>query len=143
MDWLKSARTDLETALGKYGYSLELARPIINQLYKKKTVYNDNVIYYGGHKVRLGHYFRHLFQTVKFVDRVTFLNTEQKREYVKMLRAQMSDYEQEIFFFNSLSIGREWLQEKYIDNYELTKNLPERIIGIDPDVYFPKSRGKR
>lgn len=34
--------------------------------------------YYGGHQFRLGHYFRHLYQTYKFVDSSEFLSKEQK-----------------------------------------------------------------
>lgn len=137
----KSARTSLYEALNEYNCYYPFSEAIIKELYDKKTKYSEGTVYNGGHKVRLGHYFRHLFQTVKYVDSQPFLDREQKRQYVKMLRAQMSDYEHEIFFLNALSIGYEWKDNGYIDNYELTKNLPKRIWGIDPDIYFPNGRG--
>lgn len=78
----------------------------------------------------LGHYFRHMYQTVCFVDKQTLLNPEEKYAYVKMLRAQMSDYEQILFYYNAMSsMGKSW-REIGADNlsliirYKLIKNVP-------------------
>ncbi len=132
----KATRPDLEHFLLKYGYDETLTNPIISELYLKKTKYNNNTVYYGGHQVRLGHYFRHLFQAVKFVDKATFLSPDQKYEYVKTLRAQLTQYELGIFFLNSLSIGQEW--QKYMTTYRLIKNLPKNFIAdnINPKNYY-------
>jgi hypothetical protein len=96
--------------------------------------------YYGGHQHRLGHYFRHLFQSYKFISSQSFLTPEEKYFYGKTLRAQLSTYEQFILFFNSLSsLGMKWeymadVQNlssdlkiddfKLITRYNLIKNLP-------------------
>lgn len=76
----------------------------------KPVFYRDNYIkYYGGHQIRLGHYFRHLFQMVNYVNDNKLFQYQQKYDYVKLLRAQMSTYEQVVFYFNSLSsIGDIW-----------------------------------
>ncbi len=134
----KATRPDLEHFLQKYGYDKTLTNPIIAELYLKKTKYNNKTVYYGGHQVRLGHYFRHLFQAVKFVDKATFLNPDQKYEYVKTLRAQLTQHELAIFFLNSLSIGQEWEKNKYIITYKMVKNLPKNFIAddINPKDYY-------
>jgi hypothetical protein len=135
----KRARPDLEHFFAKYGYDKSLTDSIVNELYKKKAEYNPNVVYYGGHQVRLGHYFRHLFQTVKFVDKAAFLEPMQKYDYVKTLRAQLTQHELAIFFLNSLSIGEEWNNKNYMVNYKMIKNLPQYFIdGIKPKKYYSK-----
>lgn len=112
--------------------------------------------YYGGHQFRLGHYFRHLYQSYKFIDSSDFLNPQQKRHYGKMLRAQLSTYEQALLFINSLSRqGMKWgimaesttptdrahnltCKSDYIARYELIKNLPgTHMSGIVYSRYYP------
>jgi len=113
--------------------------------------------YYGGHQFRLGHYFRHLYQTVKFVDRHKGLSEKQKYSYVKILRAQLSTYEQALLFLNSVScLGLIWEfnpdfieskipfvnfnrknKRKLITKYALIKNLPgETIFGIKVRLFY-------
>ena len=67
--------------------------------YDLKHVYSFGV----GHLRRLGHYIRHLFQTVKFVDDQPneIISMEDKYSYVSNLRAQLSAHEQILLFYNS------------------------------------------
>lgn len=107
--------------------------------------YRDNFVkYYGGHQLRLGHYFRHMYQTVNYVNDIKLFTYVEKYEYIKMLRAQMSTYEQIVFYFNSLSsMGDIWelclskrfdasmsqpteielLNKQLVTKYNLIKNL--------------------
>ncbi|WP_426327770.1 putative phage abortive infection protein [Pedobacter sp. R-06] len=111
--------------------------------------------YYGGHQHRLGHYFRHLFQSYKFLDKNKLLIKEQKYFYGKTLRAQLSTYEQALIFINSIStLGMRWEYTfkndvKYlgdeasstglITEYHLIKNLPgNHFVGITYKKYYPK-----
>lgn len=101
-------------------------------LTKEKRSYLKN----DGHQNVLGHYFRHIFQTVTYIDSRTLLNYEEKYEYIKTLRAQLSTIEQLVFFYNSISIlGLPWeKKENIIDNkklitkYNLVKNLTFNLI---------------
>lgn len=103
---------------------------------------------FDGHQSRLGHYFRHLFQTINYVDDQNFLSYEQKYFYVRTLRAQWSTHEQAIFFFNALSnFGKPWElsatedNKKLLTKYNLIKNIPNGFIrGIDLKKYFPNVR---
>lgn len=108
--------------------------------------------YYGGHQFRLGHYFRHLFQSFKFLNKQIFLSESQKYEYGKLYRAQLSNYEQALLLINinSLSsLGMKWeyvpengenfnYSNKLITKYNLIKNLPgEMMFGITYKTYYP------
>lgn len=109
--------------------------------------------YYGGHQFRLGHYYRHLFQTVKYIDKEEDLSYDAKYSYIKTLRAQLSTYEQIVFFINSLSsVGREWEFEKryylsqgdtdnfqLITKYNFIKNIPvnEVLNGVFLTDFYP------
>jgi hypothetical protein len=78
----------------------------------------------------LGHYYRHLYQAVCFVDKQKQLKPEEKYSYVKMLRAQLSDYEQILFYYNAMSsMGTSWLELgddnlSLIIRYKMIKNVP-------------------
>lgn len=72
---------------------------------------NFNYTPFAGHTSRLGHYFRQLFLLVKYVagkpDRE--LNESEKLEYLRMVRAQLSEHEQLMLYFNYLSgYGYAW-----------------------------------
>jgi Putative phage abortive infection protein len=110
--------------------------------YRKE--YNQWLLF-DGHQTRLSHYHRHLFQTVKYVDKQKFLFDWEKYDYIKTLRAQLSTHEQAIFFFNSLSpLGAPWelntnAKIKLITKYNFIKNLPMGFtLDVDAKKYFPK-----
>lgn len=135
----------------------------VNQLFKafedkqKKIQKEFDYKPFEGHQSRLGHYFRHLFQSVKYIDNQpkNLLSYEQKYQYVKSLRAQLSNPEQVILFFNSISdLGKAWeLDEeikdpnyRLITKYNLIKNIPlgySNLIDIRtyyPDIFYEGQR---
>lgn len=106
--------------------------------------------YYGGHQFRLGHYFRHLFQSYKYLNNHPDLQDKEKYEYGKMYRAQLSTYEQALLLVNSISsLGMKWEltpentaspknSTKLITKYNLIKNLPgKHLSGIRYATYYP------
>lgn len=130
--------TIYQADLKEFGYELGALKFDSNYefiyLIKKIRIFYKR---FGGHQYKLGHYFRHLFQTVKFIDKQALLSYDDKYEYIKTLRAQLSNYEQYILFFNSISfVGREWeLNYKsttsydpkrwIISKYNFIKNIPD------------------
>lgn len=83
---------------------------------------------YKGYSSSLGHYFRHLFLMVKFVaysDAITDYNSKMK--YLKILRAQLSNHEQILLFYNWLSTdyGGAWENEenRFFTEYKIIHNL--------------------
>jgi hypothetical protein len=132
-----------------YNWTSEFESYYLTSLY-----YDDNYEkYYGGHQFRLGHYFRHLFQTVLFIDKSDLWNYHSKYSYIRLLRGQLSTYEQAILFFNSLSqLGRVWeletklnpataieLNSHLITKYDLIKNIHSDVMipNISSSMFYP------
>lgn len=104
--------------------------------------------YYGGHQYKLGHYFRHLYQQVKYIDKLSLYNYHDKYEMVKTMRAQLSSPEQYVIFFNSISfVGRAWEFEsiikgnnpdnRFISKYNFIKNVPELTLLVNNSQHLP------
>jgi len=140
----KNSKRILKSELSNYE-EIKIQK-IINELSKDRKQDEVNgkkrkFKYYGGHQSRLGHYYRHLFQTVNYVhDRDLNIN---KKEYVKILRAQLSNHEQALFALNSISsVGKEWNKLGLIDEYQLIKNIPKNFFNPDDELdlkqLFPK-----
>lgn len=104
--------------------------------------------YYGGHQFRLGHYFRHLYQSYKYLHNHKDVKDGDRYSYGKMYRAQLSTYEQALLLINSISsLGMKWeytpeiiqskKTSKLIAEYNLIKNLPGgHISGIRYKTYY-------
>ncbi|OFX70097.1 MAG: hypothetical protein A2X12_06330 [Bacteroidetes bacterium GWE2_29_8] len=101
----------------------------------------------NGNLKYLGMYFRHLYQTVTYIDEVKILSYKEKYHYVKTLRAQLSNEEEIILFFNSISeLGSVWELDQTDDNkklitkYNLIKHQPSHgiihFINYYPDVHY-------
>lgn len=128
---------------------------IFNKILKININYKkiEYAKYYGGHQFRLGHYFRHLFQSVNYINKAKDLPYSMKYENIKLLRAQISTFEQKLIFLNSISaLGRSWELEKigensqeiHLDNqlitkYNLIKNIPDDVLfnKIKISSYYP------
>lgn len=117
--------------------------------FTKKINKNYHYKYFGGHQQRLGHYFRHLFQTVNYCNNSKVLKGQYKikYEYLKTYRAQFSTYEQSVFTYNSISVlGRIWeldqpkkeVNKQLITKYNLIKNIPAEFISeINLTDFYP------
>jgi len=104
---------------------------------KNKACYAKRVsgeTIFDGHQHRLGHYYRHLYQLVNFIDKQEddVLSQDEKYDYVKTVRAQLSNHEQALLLLNILTpLGREWSSggkgknTDFLARYKLVKNIPE------------------
>jgi hypothetical protein len=93
---------------------------------------------FDGHVNRLGHYYRNLFHTVKYVANQSF-DKEEKYEYIKMIRAQLSNFEQLMLYYNALAwFDADW--KVYFTDYRLIKNLPLPLADFHkkPEDHFRK-----
>lgn len=89
----------------------------------------------------LAHYYRYLYNVLRFVH--DYKNINDKLKYVKLLRAQLSDYELLMLFYTAINKNglNYWI---YIHDYELFDNLPPSML-IKPehkDLYSEKSFGE-
>ena len=102
-----------------------------------------------GHNAELGCYYRHLYQIIRFI--ACYPNREMREEekygYAKLVRSHLSDYEQFLLYYNSLSdFGEPWNKPLCNDNayppqnmgligrFRMIKNLPGNINwrGLNP-----------
>ena len=120
---------------------------------------------FGGHSSRLGHYYRHLYQTVKLAVTDIELKAETSEKefenryaYVKLLRVQLSNHEQAMIYFNSFFVaGNVWwldsdyknpwgMELSYFLDYAFVKNLPfnlTRGLGPEPVALFREKLEER
>lgn len=95
--------------------------------------------YFHLHQSDIGHYFRNLYRIVRYTEKANFTN-KFKVDHIKMLRAQLSNYEILILAYNGLHhYGAKF--HRLIEKYELLNNLnteervpkgwEKRIIDIE------------
>jgi len=108
---------------------------------------NTRYVPFQGHESRLAHYYRHLFQTVKYVvsqEDKKIISYDEVRQYLRILRAQLSNSEQLMLYYNYIcGFGKNW-DKKGVKNYQfLTKyrmihNIPVgRVKTVEnPRIHF-------
>ena len=81
--------------------------------------------FHNEYQSEFGHYFRNMYNIVKFVDNST---VKDKRLYTNLIRAQLSSFELALLFYNSLStMGREKFVP-LIEKYSLLKTVPKNAL---------------
>jgi len=87
------------------------------------------------HQTELGHYYRYLYNVVRFVSESNY----DDGPYIRLIRAQLSDQELLMLFYNSTSeYGRNF--KKYIEQYALLDNMPEiRLLNSNHKDLLNKS----
>ena len=102
---------------------------------------------FTGHESRLGHYYRHLYSAVKYVvkkEKEGLFDYNQSREYLKILRAQMSNDEQLLLYYNyRIGFGENWDYlggegNQFLTKYRMLHNLPVNRVKYaeDPRKHF-------
>ncbi|WGQ15037.1 putative phage abortive infection protein [Sphingobacterium faecium] len=106
---------------------------------------------FSGHQSRLGHYYRHMFNLVKHVVKQSneLLSYAEKRRYLKVFRAQLSNHEIVILYYNWLGgYGKAWedtdrlKRKRYFTDYKLLHNLEKSLVmpDFDPIVEFGQEK---
>lgn len=145
----------------EFPQNLELsADTFINAFQYQLKQKNLSIETLKGHQDILGHYYQHMFQTVNYINEqpASLFSYDEKYEYIKTLRVQLSVSEQLLLYYNSLSeLGKKWeLQENLEDNrklitkYNLIKNIPVDLLLYPesdirptyPDVYYERDTGQ-
>ena len=116
----------LEEALHAEGVSEESVKFRIRHEWSKTKLSSISYRPFDGHQSRLGHYFRHLYQTAKYIKQH---GGEHSTDYAGILRAQLSNHEQALLALNALSdIGKNWRIEKLVVDFALIKNIPNAFF---------------
>ncbi len=85
--------------------------------------------FYETRQQDVGHYFRSLYNLVKFVD---MSSTPDKRLYTNLVRAQLSTYELALLCYNCLSSFGAEKFKPFVEDYALLKGLSvDALIEAD------------
>jgi hypothetical protein len=88
-----------------------------------------NYVPFDGHVSKLGHYYRHLYQMVKFIRNQVEL--DDPYFFMKTLRAQLSNHEQLLLYYNSFFATGWWTEKLFLDS-RIIKNIPLYLTDVGP-----------
>lgn len=90
----------------------------------------------------LSSYFRNMYNLIKLIDNDKYLSKQEKKDLITIYRAQLSNPELYVLFFNLRSyFGKKWNNKGYVERYELLKNIPKNYCdGYNPEYYYKKIR---
>jgi hypothetical protein len=80
-------------------------------------------IFFARNEHEVGHYFRHLYSIVAFIDRSSF-SPAVKNSYTKLLRAQLSSCELLLLFYNCLHEKGRRKFKPLVEKYGLLEHMP-------------------
>lgn len=129
---------DISEATKRGDYSSETAY-YMHEIYVKRACNR----FFENNEHYLGHYLRNLYNLLRMVDNNKSLkNIEEKKEYTRIIRSQISSYEYIIIFYNCFQ--KNGLKFKYYaDKFELFDNMNNSLLfnSLDKKI-FDESLGK-
>ena len=98
--------------------------------------------FFAEYQSHVDHYFRHLYNVVKFVHQSDF-SFEAKKFYTNLIRAQLSSEELGLLFYNCLS-KREAKFKDLVEKYALLEDMRfETLINKEhKNFYAPSAYGE-
>ena len=140
-----SGRECFRSLRGNLNNRLEIA---ISQGRPKTEVFNAvyEEEFFSVFQPYVGHYFRHLYNIVKFVHEHEFFdekNFKEKKRYTNFIRAQLSCNELGVLFYNYLS-DRGAKFKDLVEKYALFEDMPSEVL-IDEEhrkLYVPSAYGE-
>ncbi|MFB9215535.1 putative phage abortive infection protein [Vibrio sinaloensis] len=88
--------------------------------------------FWKSHQKELGHYFRFLYNIVRFIDE----SNVDKTTYMRIVRAQLSDQELALLFYNCLSKHGRDKFKPLVESYTLFDNLPLSMLLREEHKYL-------
>lgn len=81
-------------------------------------------------------YFRHLYRIIKYINESKLIETKDKYEYAAIVRAQLSEYELLMLFYNALNVKDNGIYKfkSLIETYALFNNLRIEELARHEDV---------
>lgn len=88
-------------------------------------------------------YFRHLYRIFKYIDESTLIENVQRYNYTCIVRAQLSDNELLMLFYNALNIHEdgEYKFKNLIEKYAIFNNLRENMLARGNEDYILYGKG--
>ena len=105
---------------------------------KLEEIIQEYKSFYEKHQAYIGHYFRNLYHIVKLVhDNTSLEKYDDKMQYMRIIRAQLSSYELVLLLYNVLFNAEHWKERNflnYINEYNLLHNMEKKLL-IQPEHY--------
>lgn len=133
--WPISARIDIAYTCTFFGahisseeilrnYGPEKIKELFGLIHTERQNNKSERRQFGGHQLRLSHYFRNLYSAYTFIDDAK-ISDEEKFSLGKVLRSKLSNHEQAVLVLNIMShLGAEWERTGLVEKYKPFKNLP-------------------
>ncbi|WP_139316514.1 putative phage abortive infection protein [Algoriphagus marinus] len=120
--------------LNRYDKSQIIIKEIIKEIENKPNINIGRT-----NQTNLSTYFRNMYNAIKLIDNSDLMSDGEKKELIKIYRAQLSNPELYIIFFNIISrFGNKWIERRYVNKYEFLKNIPKDYCdGYSPKKFFP------
>lgn len=98
---------------------------------------NEYKNYFQSRAQNLSHYYRYIYNMFKIIYE-SDLSSDDKKKYANILRAQLSNYELLMLFYNANFVhGRKF--KKYMNSYAILDNLPaEKLINKKHVAFYDK-----
>ncbi|WP_228306209.1 putative phage abortive infection protein, partial [Klebsiella aerogenes] len=122
----------------KYGILLDFE--LSDEIEVKKAslrMSNEYRFYFRNRAQNLSHYYRYIYNMFKIIHE-SDLTSVNKKKYANILRAQLSNYELLMLFYNANFVhGRKF--ETYMNSYAILDNLPaEKLINKKHVAFYDK-----
>lgn len=88
----------------------------------------EYMTFYHKHQSDLGHYFRHLYHILKFVNQAKEIEDSERFKYTSLVRALLSSYELALLFYNCLGEYGEEFFKPLVEKFSFLKNLDHDLI---------------
>ncbi|TDN97822.1 putative phage abortive infection protein [Sunxiuqinia elliptica] len=105
---------------------------------REAEVINSYIETYNKYEADLSHYFRNLYNIIKFIDNSEIKN---KKIYTNFVRAQLSNYELIFLFYNCLSKNGIDKFKPLVEKYSLLKNINKSQL-FEGHVFISKYKEK-
>ena len=82
-------------------------------------------------------YFRHLYRIFKYIDESPLIDDSERYDYSSIVRAQLSEYELLVLFYNALTINDngEFKFKRLIEKYAILNNIRDSMLARGHDDY--------
>ena len=129
----ESWKTFLKNKLACYDCSELMINCLI-----KLSERNPNMKLCRTNQTILSAYFRNMYNAIRLVDSEPYFTKKEKYDLIKIYRAQLSNPELYVLFFNVISpFGKKWREKDFVNKYRLVKNIPHGYLdGYDMKEYF-------
>jgi hypothetical protein len=128
------------------GSNLEIFEPS-TLIFRKSYIVKEYENFHIKYRSQLSHYFRYLYNILKFVIDEREIHNDEKR-YIDMIQAQISTGEMGLIFYNALSkyaLNQNKFPQffEWLDNYSFLENISvESLIAPDNYKYYPQTKFK-